>query len=211
MAVPRFRTRFAVLLVGLWLFGMGLAFMVESHLGLGPWMVLNEGLSDITGVPIGRMGILIGLVVLLLWIPLGERFGIGTVFNVALVGISIDVTLAVVPDIDLLGLRWLLVAGGVVIVGLATGLYVGAGLGPGPRDGLMTGLARRGIPISRARTAIEVTVLVAGFILGGTVGAGTILFALGIGPLVGFFLPRLAVDPVVAAAARKPAVADGAA
>ncbi|HSG78883.1 MAG TPA: hypothetical protein VLD62_04820 [Acidimicrobiia bacterium] len=208
MAAPRFWTRFAVLLVGLWLFGMGLAFMVESNLGLGPWMVLNEGLSDLTGVSIGRMGILVGLVVLLLWIPLGERFGIGTVLNVGLVGISIDVTLALVPDIDLLGFRWVLVAGGVVVVGFATGLYVGAGLGPGPRDGLMTGIARRGIPISRARTGIEVTVLVAGFLLGGTVGAGTILFALGIGPLVGFFLPRLAVDPVVAAAARKPAVVE---
>ena len=201
MAAPSFLKRFTVLIAGLALFGIGLALMVESHLGLGPWMVLNEGLSDRTGIPIGRMGILIGLVVLLMWIPLRERFGVGTVFNVVLVGLSVDATLALIPDVEMLTPRWLLVAGGVVVVGAATGLYVGAGLGPGPRDGLMTGLARRGIPISKARTGIEVTVLAAGWLLGGTVGAGTILFALGIGPLVGFFLPRLAVDPQIASAA----------
>ncbi len=184
-----------MLVIGLVLFGAGLALMVESRLGLGPWMVLNEGLADRTGIPIGRVGILVGLVVLLLWLPLGERFGLGTVLNVVLVGLSVDATIALVPDPTLLGLRWAAVGGGVVLVGIATGLYVGAGLGPGPRDGLMTGIARRGIPISRARTGIEVTVLVAGWLLGGTVGAGTVLFAVLIGPLVGYFLPRLAVDP----------------
>ncbi|MDX1690318.1 MAG: hypothetical protein R3290_04770 [Acidimicrobiia bacterium] len=193
-AVPRLWIRLAVLVAGLALFGAGLALMVESHLGLGPWMVLNEGLSDLTGITIGRVGILVGLVVLLLWIPLGERFGVGTLFNVVLVGVSVDVTLALVPDIEAVPIRWSLLVGGVVLVGAATGLYVGAGLGPGPRDGLMTGIARRGIPISRARTGIEVTVLVGGWLLGGTVGVGTVLFALGIGPLVGFFLPRFAVD-----------------
>lgn len=194
MQVAALPIRFGALLIGLVIFGAGLAFMVESELGLGPWMTFHEGLSDRTGISIGVMGIIVGIVVVLLWLPLGERFGVGTVFNVVLVGICVDVTLALVPDIEITALRWVTLVGGVFMVGFSTGLYVGAGLGPGPRDGLMTGLAKRGIPIARARTGVEVMVLAAGWLLGGTVGVGTLLFGFGIGPLVAYFLPRLAVD-----------------
>jgi uncharacterized membrane protein YczE len=181
------------LLLGLLLFGWGLAFMVAADLGLGPWEVLNQGVSFRTPIPIGTVGIIIGFLVLLLWIPLRERFGLGTLVNVVLIGIVIDVTLLWLdtPPSDLM--RWSYLLGGIVAVGVGSGFYIGAGLGPGPRDGLMTALARRGWPIAVVRTGIELSALLAGWMLGGTVGAGTVLFALGIGPLVAIFLPRLTV------------------
>jgi len=138
-----------------------------------------------------------GILVLLLWIPLKERVGIGTVFNAVVIGIVIDVSLAVLPEsVDATWLRWVLMFGGVLLIAMGSGLYIGVGLGPGPRDGLMTGLARRGIPISLARGAIEMTVLVAGWFLGGTVGVGTIVFAFGVGPLIAIFLPRMSLQPL---------------
>lgn len=187
------RRRLPRLVWGLVLFGWGLALMVASDLGLGPWEVLAQGISLHTPIPIGTVGILIGMVVLLLWIPLRERFGIGTALNVVLIGIVIDVTLIwlTVPDSDVL--RWAYSIGGVLIVAVGSGYYIGAGLGPGPRDGLMTALARRGWPVGGVRTGIELTVLVGGWILGGTIGAGTLMFAFGIGPLIHYFLPRLTV------------------
>lgn len=182
------------LLFGLLLYGWGLALMVAADLGLGPWEVLHQGVSFHTPIPIGTVGIITGLLVLLLWLPLGERFGLGTALNVVLIGIVIDVTLIwlTTPAAD--AVRWLYLVGGVVMVGVASGFYIGAGLGPGPRDGLMTGIARRGLRIGSVRTGIEITVLVGGWALGGTIGVGTILFAFGIGPLVHFFLPRFTVE-----------------
>lgn len=167
--------------------------MVASDLGLGPWDVLHQGVSFHTPIPIGTVGILTGLVVLLLWIPLRERFGLGTALNVISIGVVIDVTLIWLDTPSSDAMRWVFVIGGVVMVGVATSYYIGAGLGPGPRDGLMTGLARRGWPIGVVRTGIEVTVLVGGWLLGGTIGVGTVLFAFGIGPIVQATLPRLTV------------------
>jgi uncharacterized membrane protein YczE len=182
------------LVFGLILFGVGAAMMVLSHLGLSPWEVMAQGISFKTGIPIGTVGIMIGIVVLLLWIPLKEKLGIGTIMNVFIIGIVIDLTLWLAPEsVDVLAVRWLLLVGGILLVGIGSGLYIGAGLGPGPRDGLMTGIARRGVNIGLARFGIEITVLVIGWLMGGTVGIGTVLFAFGMGPLIAILLPRLTV------------------
>lgn len=185
------------LLFGLVLFGVGLAMMVIAGLGLAPWEVMHQGITRHTGIPIGTVGILTGIVVLLLWIPLGERPGIGTILNVFIIGIVIDLTLSIAPEsVEVLWQQWGLLLGGVLLVAIGSGYYIGAGLGPGPRDGLMTGLARRGIPLGPGRTAIEVTVLIIGWFLGGTVGLGTVIFAFGVGPLVGILLPRMSLEPL---------------
>lgn len=190
------RPRVLRLLWGLVLFGWGLAFMVASDLGLAPWEVLHQGISFHTPIPIGTVGILTGLVVLLLWIPLGERYGLGTLLNVILIGVVIDLTLLWLEPATALGLRWAYLVGGLLVIAVASGLYIGAGLGPGPRDGLMTGLAARGWKVGWARTVVEVSVLGAGWLLGGTVGIGTLLFSFGIGPLVAIALPRLEMGPI---------------
>lgn len=187
--------RLARLLPGLVLFGASVALMVHADLGLASWDVFHQGLANRTGLPIGSATIVVSLAVLVLWIPLRQRPGIGTVCNALLVGLSMDATLAVLPDVDHLAVRSALLVAGVVLNGVATGLYIGAGLGPGPRDGLMTGLAARGLSIRLARTAIELSVLGLGFALGGTVGVGTVLYALAIGPLAHYFLPRLTYRP----------------
>ena len=193
------RRRLPRLLFGLLLYGIGVALLVEADLGLAPWEVLHQGISFRTGIPIGTVGILTGLVVLLLWIPLGEKIGLGTVLNVILIGIVIDLTLWWWPRSEIpVTWQWVLLIGGTVTVALGSGFYIGAGLGPGPRDGLMTGLGKRGIPIGWARAGIELTVLLIGYLLGGTVGIGTLVFAFGIGPLVAVFLPRLTITPAVA-------------
>lgn len=186
------------LLVGLVLFGVGIAMMVISDLGLAPWEVLHQGISINTGIPIGTVGILTGILVLILWIPLRERPGIGTVSNVLLIGIVIDLTLWLAPDrVDAAWQQWALLIGGTLVIAVGSGLYIGAGLGPGPRDGVMTGLGARGVPIGLARAIIEVSVLVAGWALGGTVGVGTVVFAFGVGPLVGWMLPVFRLPPMV--------------
>jgi uncharacterized membrane protein YczE len=180
-------------LLGLVLFGVSIALMVRAGLGLPSWDVLHEGLSRRLGLPFGWMVNAVAVVVLLLWIPLRQRPGVGTVANVVLVGVAADAALAVLPPVDTAAVGAALLAAGVVLNGIATGLYIGAGLGPGPRDGLMTGLAERGYSIRRARTAIELTVLAVGWLLGGTVGVGTVVYAVAIGPLAQHFIPRLAV------------------
>ena len=177
------------LLLGLVTFGTGIAMMVQAGLGLGPWEALNQGIARQTGLAIGTVSILLGIPILALWWPLGERPGIGTVLNVVLIGLSTNLALGVIPVVDEPWAQLALMAAGVVTVGLGSGLYLGADLGPGPRDGLMTGVHHRfGWSIRRARTAIELTVLVLGWALGGTIGIGTVAFALGIGPLVQAFL-----------------------
>jgi uncharacterized membrane protein YczE len=177
------------LLAGLVVFGIGIALMAEARLGLGPWEALHEGLGRITGQPLGTISVVLGLPILALWWPLGERPGIGTLLNVVLIGTSTNAGLAVLPTPDGDVPRLATMLAGVVTIGIGSGLYLSADLGPGPRDGLMTGLHRRfGWSIRRARTVVEVTVLVAGFLLGGTIGLGTVVFALAIGPLVQLFL-----------------------
>lgn len=168
--------------------------MVRADLGLSPWQVLHQGISERTGLAMGTIVILTGAVVLLGWIPLRERFGLGTILNVALIGNVLNFTLLALPDsFGSLPYRWIAMLGGVTLIGIGSGLYIGAGMGPGPRDGLMTGLARRGLHIGAVRAGLEVTVLVVGWILGGTVGFGTVAFATLIGPLIAFFLPRMTV------------------
>ncbi|MCR2814442.1 membrane protein YczE [Microbacterium jiangjiandongii] len=178
------------LLVGLLLFGAGCALMVQAGIGLDPWTVLAEGISRQTGIGIGWVTNLLGFLVLLLWIPLRQRPGVGTVANIALVGTGMQLTLGVLPHPSGWVFQAAMFAAGLVAVGVASGLYIGARFGPGPRDGLMTGLNERlGWPIWACRLAVEATVLAAGWLLGGTVGIGTVLFALLIGPLVHTTLP----------------------
>lgn len=178
------------LLVGLALYGAGCAIMVRAGIGLDPWTVFAQGVSLQTGIGIGWVTNIVGFLVLLLWIPLRQKPGVGTLANILLVGTSMQATLAVVPAIDGFALQVLVFLLGMMLVAVASGLYIGADFGPGPRDGLMTGLrARFGWPIWAARLVVEASVLLAGWLLGGSVGLGTMLFALGIGPLVHRTLP----------------------
>ncbi|MFE9728533.1 YitT family protein [Streptomyces sp. NPDC005794] len=177
------------LYVGLALYGASSALLVRAGLGLEPWGVLHQGLAERTGISIGVVSIVVGAVVLLLWLPIRQRPGLGTVSNVFAVGIAMDGTLALVPDVHGLAAQIPAMAAGIVLNGVATGLYISARFGPGPRDGLMTGLNRlTGRSIRLVRTAIEVAVVVTGFLLGGSLGVGTVLYALAIGPLAQFFL-----------------------
>ncbi|WP_245527736.1 YczE/YyaS/YitT family protein [Aeromicrobium marinum] len=177
------------LVVGLWLYGATMALLVEAGLGLDPWDVFHEGLADRLPLTFGQVVIVVGAAVLLLWIPLRQRPGVGTVLNVLLIGIAADVTLAWVPTPDDLIVQIGFLVVGTVGNGLAGALYIGADLGTGPRDGLWSGVVRRtGLSVRLVRTGLELTVLVLGFVLGGTVGVGTVVYALAIGPLVQFFL-----------------------
>lgn len=189
----RLTERLIRLYVGLALFGVSLALMVRANLGLGPWDVFHQGIADRTGLSIGIIVNLTAVVVLLLWIPLRQRPGLGTLSNVVLVGLVTDATLALLATPDNLALRVAMLVAGILSNAVATALYVGAGLGPGPRDGLMTGIAARGHSIRLVRTSIEVAVLAIGWLLGGSVGVGTVLYALTIGPLVGVLLPKLSL------------------
>ena len=184
----RWRTsprRLARLLAGLWLFGTGDALIVDATLGNAPWTVLAQGVSLHTPLTIGAATLGIGVVVLLGWIPLRERPGLGTVLNVLVIGLAIDVMRPLVPDPSAMVPRLLMLVGGTLLVGQGSGLYLTAALGPGPRDGLMTGIHRRsGVPIAVVRGGIELTALATGWLLGGTVGLGTVAFALLIGPSV---------------------------
>ncbi|MCO4694761.1 hypothetical protein LRR80_00807 [Streptomyces sp. RO-S4] len=174
---------------GLALYGASSALLVRSGLGLEPWNVLHQGLSERTGLSMGVVLTAVGALVLLLWIPLRQRPGLGTVSNVLVIGAAMDATLALVPDAHGMTARVVLMVAGIVLNGAATGLYIAARFGPGPRDGLMTGLNRRtGVSVRLVRTLIEITVVVTGFLLGGTVGVGTLLYAVAIGPLAQVFL-----------------------
>ncbi len=189
--------RFAQLLAGLVLFGVTDAMLVLAGLGLDPWDVFHQGLSRTFGLGIGTWAVIVGFIALLAWIPLPQRPGIGTLLNALLVGTVIDISLSLISAPHATWARVLLLIGGVAGNGLATGLYIGAGLGPGPRDGLTTGIAARGHSIRVVRTAIELIVLATGYLLGGTVGIGTVLYAAAIGPITHVTIPALAIDPRV--------------
>jgi len=180
------------LLIGLVLYGFGCGLTIVAGLGVDPWTVFAEGLALRTGIGVGWITNIVGLLVLLLWIPLRQKPGVGTLLNVLLVGTAIQATVTVIPPVHGLLLQALVLVAGVLVVALASGLYIGARFGPGPRDGLMTGMNTRfGWPIWASRLSVELTVLAIGWLLGGTVGVGTVVFALGIGPLVHIALPLL--------------------
>jgi uncharacterized membrane protein YczE len=193
--LPRDRPieRIARCVFGLALFGIGVALLIRSDLGAAPWDVFHTGVSELTGIPVGTVLILTGLGLLVLWIPLREQPGLGTILNAIEIGLVVDLVLPFLPETERLAPRLGMMIGGVLLIAVGSGFYIGAGLGPGPRDGLMTGLARRGPSIKVARTGIEVTVLVIGVLLGGAVGIGTAVFAISIGPLVERILPSLTI------------------
>lgn len=181
--------RIAQLLGGLVLYGVALALMVRADIGVAPWDVLSVGLAGRTGLGFGMLTCLIAAVVLLLWIPLRQRVGLGTLLNAIVIGPVADVALLVVPPAPSIWIGVPVFVAGLTLLAFATGMYISADLGPGPRDGLMTGLVRRtGRPVWQIRTALEGGVLLLGFLLGGPVGMGTVLFAFGVGPLIGWFL-----------------------
>ncbi|MBL7256614.1 YczE/YyaS/YitT family protein [Paractinoplanes lichenicola] len=187
----RLTRRIVQLFAGLVLYGVSMAFMVESALGLNPWDVFHQGLSEVTGISFGWVVILLGIPILLLWIPLRQKPGFGTLANLVVVGFAVDGALAVLPAGGTIPARIGYLVCGILLNGLATGLYIGSRFGPGPRDGLMTGIVGRfpRLSIRLVRTTIELVVLGVGFLLGGTVGIGTLAYALAIGPLVHVFLP----------------------
>lgn len=196
--VPRDRPteRIVRCVFGLVLFGVGITLLIRAELGAAPWDVFHTGVSELTGISTGWIIVITGVMLLLLWIPLHERPGLGTVLNATVIGIVVDLTLPIIAESDSLALRATMTLGGVVMVAIGSGFYIGAGLGPGPRDGLMTGLAKqtvagRSVSIRAGRTFVELVVMLIGVLLGGAIGVGTLVFMLGIGPLVQVFLPRL--------------------
>jgi uncharacterized membrane protein YczE len=192
----RLTRRLIQLYAGLAMYGASMALIIRSALGNMPWDVLHQGLAGRIGWSIGTVSILVGALVLLAWIPLRQRPGLGTVSNVVVIGLAVDATLAVVPAPGPLPLRVGLLAAGVLLNAVATAAYIGVHLGPGPRDGLMTGLVRRtGRSVRLVRTSLEVAVVATGALLGGTLGLGTVLYAVAIGPLVQVLLPRLSLSP----------------
>ena len=185
-----FMRRFIQLQLGLCLYGVAAAMMVRSNLGLDPWNVFHQGLSLKTGMSLGTASIIMGVLVMLAWIPLRQKPGLGTLFNIFVIGLSMDAALAVLPEITGLPLRLAFMTAGVTLTAMGGAAYIGAGMGTGPRDGLMIGLNQRlGWSIRVSRMLIEVSVLVGGWLLGGSVGLGTVAFAVGIGPLIQVFLP----------------------
>ncbi len=184
--------RLLQLYVGLVVFSIGEAMIVQARLGVIPWDVLHQGLVRVFGLSIGQWSIIVGALVLLLWIPMRERPGLGTVSNVFVIGAALDWALRWIPAPTALGWRVALLLGGILVNGVATAAYIGARFGPGPRDGLMTGMVRRtGRPVAVVRTAIEVVVVTVGWLLGGNLAIGTVVFALTIGPVAHVFLPLL--------------------
>ena len=192
------RRRLPQLLAGIPVLGIGIAMTLQARLGVSPYDVLHQGIAAKTGRSVGTVVIVVGIVILLFWIPLRQRPGLGTLLNTLTVGLVIDRAVRVVPEPELLAARIPLLVAGITITGLGMGLYIGAGLGPGPRDGLMTGLAAKGFPLWAVRTVLELAALAAGWILGGNVGIGTVAFAFSIGPLGHFFLAHLHLENVPA-------------
>ena len=192
----RWPRRLLQLYAGLALYGLSIALLARSALGLMPWSVLDQGIARSTGISLGTASIAVGVLVLLAWVPLRQWPGLGTVSNVVVIGLSLDASLALLPEVSSWPVRALLVVAGVVLNAVATAAYIGVRLGPGPRDGLMTGLVRRtGRSVRLVRTTIEVVVVLAGVALGGTLGVATVVYALTIGPLVQALLPPFVVAP----------------
>ena len=188
------RTRRMVqLLFGLLLYGFSAGLLIEAALGIDPWDVFHQGLANKTGITIGTVTILVGVIVLLGWIPLRQRPGLGTIANAVIIGLAMDGSLNLLPTPDHIAWRTIFLVSGIAFGGIATGLYIGAGMGPGPRDGLMTGIAARGHSIRVVRTGLEVTVLIFGWILGGNVGVGTVAYALLIGPIAHVTIPAFTI------------------
>jgi uncharacterized membrane protein YczE len=201
VTVPTWRDlhrRLPQLLVGIPVLGIGIAMTLQARLGVSPYDVLHQGIAAKTGRSVGTVVIVVGIVILVFWIPLRQRPGLGTLLNTLTVGLVIDLAVRVVPEPELLAARIPLLVAGIAITGLGMGLYIGAGLGPGPRDGLMTGLAAKGFPLWAVRTVLELAALAAGWMLGGNVGIGTVAFAFSIGPLGHFFLAHLHLENVPA-------------
>jgi uncharacterized membrane protein YczE len=190
------RRRLPRCLVGLACFGVGITLFVRSDLGTPPWDVLHGGLADLTGLDFGLIINLVGLAVLPMWIPLKERIGLGTVLNTLEIGLVVDLVKPMIGKQAALPMQLGFVIAGTVIIALGSGLYIGSGLGAGPRDGIMMGLRRLGLSVRAARTLVELTTVALGFLLGGTVGVGTVVFLVAIGPLVQFFLGRLSLPPL---------------
>ena len=199
--------RLVQLYAGLALYGASASLIILSGLGNDPWDVLHQGLSLQTGIGTGIWVCIAGALVMLLWIPLRQKPGLGTLSNVVVVGLVMELCLIAFEPAHDTAARWTLLLSGVLLNGVATGMYIGAAFGPGPRDGLMTGLAARGMSLRLVRTAIELTVLAAGFALGGTVGVGTLVYALAIGPLAHVFVPAFTIAPRPSAAVALPACA----
>jgi uncharacterized membrane protein YczE len=191
--VTRRPTRLALLLGGLALYGVSDGLIVVAGLGVDPWDVLHQGLSRTVGLQVGTWAIAVGALVLLGWVPLRQRPGLGTVCNVLIIGLVINATLAIVPAPHSLAVQIVVLVLAVVLNGIATGAYIGAGLGPGPRDGLTIGIASLGLSLRLVRTAIEISVLIVGWLLGGTVGIGTVVYALAIGPITHVTIPAFRV------------------
>jgi uncharacterized membrane protein YczE len=188
--------RLVQLYLGLLVCGLATALMIRSRLGLIPWDALHQGLDDRTHLSFGSVVILTGTIVLAMWIPLRQRPGLGTISNLILIGLAADLALWLIPAAEAAPQRAVMLVGGIFLLGAGTSAYIGAGLGPGPRDGLMTGLAARtGWPISVVRTGIELSVLSVGWWLGGTVGLGTVLYTLAIGPIIQLTLPLFTIPP----------------
>jgi len=203
-------------LFGLLVFGIGITLLIEAELGAAPWDVFHTGVTELTGMSTGLVIIVTGVLLMLLWVPLHERPGLGTILNAIVIGVVVDLTAPLIPETNLLVIRITMMLGGVVLIAVGSGFYIGAGLGPGPRDGLMTGLAKhtalgRSISIRAARTFVELVVLAVGIALGGAIGIGTAVFAFGIGPLVQVFLPKLTITSATTSRGTSPsATVDGA-
>jgi uncharacterized membrane protein YczE len=199
-SLAELRDRLPRLFAGIVVLSFGVTLIIQARLGVSPYDVLHQGLAEVTGASFGVVVVVLGLLILVAWIPLGQRFGIGTVINTLTVGFIVDAGLEVIGAPDELALRWPMLLIGIVVTALGMGLYIGAGLGPGPRDGLMTGISAKGFPLWLVRTLLEIIALVVGWALGGDVGIGTVLFAFGIGPIGHWFLARFhlgvgGVDP----------------
>jgi uncharacterized membrane protein YczE len=194
-AATDFGNRLVRCLTGLAMFGLGISCILEADLGAAPWDAFHQGVSRHTGISVGTVIVIVGVLLLLLWIPLRQKPGLGTILNALEIGVTVDLIMPVLPDAEALLARFGYLAAGLLAVAIGSGLYIGSGLGAGPRDGIMIGLAKRGLSVRVARTAIELSVLVLGVLLGGTIGIGTVAFTFGIGPLVQVFLPPLALPP----------------
>jgi uncharacterized membrane protein YczE len=198
MATDRFVERITRCVIGLAFFGVGISLLIDARIGVPPWDVFHQGMAARTDRSIGTVIIATGAVLMLLWIPLRQRPGIGTVLNAIEIGLVANVVLAVLPEPESLVVRVPMMLGGIVVTAIGSAMYIGSGLGPGPRDGLMTGLAARGMQLRVARTGIELIALAVGWALGGQVGIGTVAFAVLIGPIVQVLLPRLVMKPATA-------------